>query len=167
MSSAAETLDLAHRSFQMENTSEFSPEQLKAPLLLRCAAAFVDYMLLVALPVLWLLLSNVVGDGPAGVSLNTTVWLLVLIVWLVDFLALPLFRGQTLGKMFAGITIVKTDGSPVRLGTIVLRNVAGYLLTLLTLGIGFFISAVNSSGRSLHDYLAGTVVVHARRSISL
>jgi uncharacterized RDD family membrane protein YckC len=166
MSSAAETLDLAVHSFQMENTSEFSPERLKAPFLLRCAAAFIDYMLLVAVPVLWLLLSNVIGDGPASVSLNTTVWLLVVIVWLADFLALPLFRGQTLGKMVAGITIVKTDGRPVRLGGIVLRNIVGYALTLITLGIGFLISAVNSSGRSLHDYLAGTVVVHGRKNVS-
>jgi uncharacterized RDD family membrane protein YckC len=157
--------DLVIKPFQMDKTTEFSPELLKAPFLLRCAAAFVDYMLLVAVPVLWLLLSNLVGDTPGTTSIPGTVWLFVLIVWLIDFLAMPLFRGQTLGKMFAGITILRTDGRPVRLGSIFLRNVAGYLLTLLTLGLGFFISAVNRSGRSLHDFVAGTIVVNARKNL--
>ena len=150
----------------MEDISDFSPEQLKAPFLLRCAAALVDYMLLLAVPLLWLMLSLLIGDGSGTVNLSGTVWLFTLMVWLVDFLALPLFRGQTLGKMFVGISIVRTDGRPVRLGTIILRNVVGYLLTLLTLGVGFLISALNRSSRSLHDYVGGTVVVHARRELS-
>ena len=157
---------LAAGTLQMEDISDFSPEQLKAPFLLRCAAALVDYMLLLAVPLLWLMLSLLIGDGSGTVNLSGTVWLFTLMVWLVDFLALPLFRGHTLGKMIVGISIVRTDGRPVRLGTIILRNVVGYLLTLLTLGIGFLISALNRSGRSLHDYVGGTVVVHARRELS-
>ena len=82
------------------------------------------------------------------------------------FFGVPLLRGQTIGKMFAGLTILKTDGRPVRLGSMFLRNVVGYFLTLLTLGLGFFVSAINRSGRSLHDLIGGTVVVHAERNIS-
>jgi uncharacterized RDD family membrane protein YckC len=158
---ASQSLDLTFQSFQMDKSPEFLPEVLKAPFLLRCAAAMVDYMILLAVPILWLFLSTYVGDGPASVNISVTVWMFTLIVWLVNFLALPLFRGQTVGKMFAGITVVRKDGRPVRLGAIVLRNVVGYLLTLLTLGIGFFVSALNRSGRSLHDFVAGTVVIRA------
>jgi uncharacterized RDD family membrane protein YckC len=87
-------------------------------------------------------------------------------VWIINFIGFPLFRGQTLGKMVAGITIVKRDGTPVRLGSIVLRNIVGYLLSVITLGIGFLIAAVNGSGRALHDYVAGTIVVHARKRLA-
>jgi uncharacterized RDD family membrane protein YckC len=166
MSTAAGSLDLAIQPLEMETTTQFSPELLKAPFLLRCAAAFVDYMLLLSVPLLWLVLSKLLSDGPGGAELSGTVWLFVLIVWLINFLALPLLRGQTVGKMVAGISVVRTDGSPVRLGRILLRNFVGLLLTLVTLGLGFFVSAVNRSGRSLQDFLAGTVVVHARRNYS-
>ena len=164
MSSIAGSIELAEYS-SMENT-DFSATQLRAPFFLRCAALFIDYMLLVLVPVLWLMFSVYFGDGAAAGSLTITVWLLTLIVWLIDFIALPLFRGQTLGKMLAGITITNIDGTPVRLGSIVIRNVIGYILTTLTFGLGFLFAAVNNSGRALHDYVGGTVVVHARRRLA-
>ena len=133
----------------MEKVIDFSPEALKAPFFLRIAAICIDYMLVMSAPILWLLGSKFFGDG-TNAGLSATVWLIVVIVWLIDFLLLPLFRGQTFGKMLAGITIVNRDGTPVRLGGLLLRNVVGYLLTLITLGIGFLISAVNRTGRSLH-----------------
>ncbi len=146
----------------MEKVIDFSPEALKAPFFLRIAAMCIDYMLVMSVPILWLLGSKFFGDGTnAGIS--ATVWLIVVLIWVIDFLLLPLFRGQTFGKMLAGITIVNRDGTPVRLGGLLLRNVVGYLLSLVTLGIGFLISAVNRTGRSLHDYVAGTIVVHGRK----
>lgn len=161
MSSLAQSATLIN-GFQMEKVNTFSPATLKAPFFLRIAAFSIDYMLVVAVPVLWLLFSKFFGDG-ANAGLSNTVWLFVVIMWLIDFLLLPIFRGQTFGKMIAGITIVNTDGTPVRLGGLLVRNVIGYLLTILTLGVGFLISAINKTGRSLHDYVAGTVVVYGRK----
>jgi uncharacterized RDD family membrane protein YckC len=92
--------------------------------------------------------------------------MLCIIVWLIDFIGLPLFRGQTLGKMVVGISIIMRDGRPARLGSIVNRNLLGYALTVITLGIGFLIAAVNGTGRALHDYIAGTIVVRARKQLS-
>ena len=163
MSSIAEPAILSSKAFQMEKTIEFSPDTLRAPFFLRCAALFIDYMLLLGVPVGWLIFSKFFGDGAVNLSILSTVWLCVAIVWIINFLALPLFRGQTFGKMLAGITILRTDGAPARLGRMLLRNVLGYFVTALTLGPGFFIAAVNRSGRSLHDYIGGTVVVRARR----
>jgi uncharacterized RDD family membrane protein YckC len=146
----------------MEKVIDFSPESLKAPFFLRIAAFCIDYMLVMSAPILWLLGSKFFGDG-ANASISATVWLLVIIVWVLDFLLLPLFRGQTFGKMLAGVTIVNKDGTPVRLSGLLKRNVLGYLMTIVTLGVGFLISAVNRTGRSLHDYVAGTIVVYGRR----
>ena len=161
MSSLAESATLIN-GFHMEKVIGFSPEALKAPFFLRIAALSIDYMLLMAVPIVWLLGSKFFGDG-VNASIPVVVWLLVVMMWVIDFLLLPLFRGQTLGKMLTGITMVNRDGTPVRLGGLLLRNVIGYLLTLVTFGIGFLISAVNRTGRSLHDYVGGTIVVYGRK----
>lgn len=142
---------------------DFAPERLKAPFFLRCAALFIDYMILLAVPLGWLLFERFFGDGGANITIGNFVWFLVVIFWLINFLLLPLLRGQTIGKMLTGITIVNRDGTDMRLGGILLRNILGYLLTALTLGLGFLISAVNSSGRSLHDFVARTIVVRGHK----
>lgn len=141
----------------------FSADSLKAPFFLRCAAFLIDYMLLLAVPIAWLLFSRFFLDGVANISLSSVVWLFVLLAWVLNFIALPLVRGQTVGKMLAGITIVNKDGTPARLGRILLRNVIGYFISAAILGLGFLIAAVNGSGRSLHDLIAGTVVVRGRK----
>jgi uncharacterized RDD family membrane protein YckC len=43
-----------------------------------------------------------------------------------------------------------------------LRHFIGYPLSLIPVALGFLLVTVSSTGRALHDYIAGTVVV--RRS---
>jgi len=147
----------------METVVGFSPERLKAPFILRCAAFSIDYMVLLAVPVGWLIVARFLG-GSGAVTVGSSIWGISLIVFLLNFVALPLFRGKTFGKMLLGLTIVNVDGTRVGPGGMIRRNVFGYFLTALTLGIGFLISAANTSGRTLHDYIAGTVVVRGRRT---
>jgi uncharacterized RDD family membrane protein YckC len=147
----------------MEKDIEFSPNASGARFFLRCAALFIDYMLLVAVPVGWLVFVKFFGDGSTNAGISYWVWLFVLFAWAINFLALPLFRGQTIGKLIAGIAILRTDGTPVRLGRLLLRNTFGYIVSILTFGLGFFLAAVNRNGRSLHDLIAGTIVVPGRR----
>ena len=163
MEFAARPEDLLNKTFQMENPVEVTGNQVIAPFYLRCAALFIDYMLLLLPPVGVLIFSKFFGEGTGKTGISNYVWYFVLILWLIDFLALPLFSGQTFGKMLAGITMLKTDGSPVRLGSLILRNILGYLLTALTLGLGFLLAALNKNGRSLHDYAGGTIVIQGRR----
>lgn len=164
MEFSARSRDLLDNTFQMRQPVEFSVDEAIAPFYLRCAAVFIDYMLLLAPPVSALILSKFFDEGSSGGGVSNVVWYLVLILWLINFLAIPLFSGQTIGKMFAGITMLKMDGSPVRLAGLLRRNVVGYLLTLSTLGFGFLIAALNKNGRALHDYVGGTVLVQGRRS---
>jgi len=164
MAYAAQPELLSNESIVMEQPAGLPATSLtKAPFYLRCVAILLDYMLLLTLPVAWLLSSRFLGEGSGTVSISSTVWYFVAILWVIDFIAFPLFRGQTFGKMLVGITMLRKDGGPMRLGSIAFRNTVGYLLSTLTLGIGFLLPVVNKSGRALHDYLAGTVVVFARK----
>ena len=165
MASTAEGVVSPARSSGKETIVDFSPELLQAPFVLRCAALCIDYMLLLAVPLGWLIFARFFGDGGKAAPFGPAVWFIIIILWLINFLLFPLLRGQTLGKMLTGLTILRMDGTNVRLGRILLRNVLGYLISALTLGLGFLISALSSKGRSLHDFLSGTIVVRGRKKL--
>ena len=87
-----------------------------------------------------------------------------LIVAAVYFTWMPLAcNGQTLGKMAAGIGIVRTDGSPLTAGRLLARWL-GYLLSSLLIGVGFLCAAFTPEKRALHDYLVDTRVVYVEET---
>lgn len=143
---------------------DFSAESLKAPFFLRCAALFIDYMILLTLPITWLVAGRLFGEAGATPAIGTTIWFLSIVLVLANLIGLPFLRGQSIGKMVTGLTILKTDGSHPDLAAIVLRNIVGYMVTILTFGIGFFVAAFNRRGRALHDAIGGTVVIRGRRT---
>jgi hypothetical protein len=67
--------------------------------------------------------------------------------------------GQTVGKMAAGIAVMRMDGSPLTY-LVCLGRWAGYLVSTLLAGLGFVAAAFTDKKRALHDYLAGTRVVY-------
>lgn len=145
---------------------DFQPQNLKAPFLLRCGALLIDYIILVAIPVIALLIGRYLGiDG--GKLLDGTVsnvgWFIMILVGLVNFVILPIFNGQTIGKLFTGIRIVSIDGKLPSYSQLLLRNVFGYLLTICSGLIGFFLAIFNVNGRALHDFISGTVVIYGNR----
>jgi uncharacterized RDD family membrane protein YckC len=73
-------------------------------------------------------------------------------------------NGQTLGKQAAGIRVVRTDGKPITVGNVLVRE--GLLKGVVgwgTFGIGFLIDSVWPLGdrhnRALHDHAVKTRVV--------
>ena len=144
----------------------FSAEAVRAPFLLRCGALTIDYILLVAIPVIGLLLSRFAGNDGARLlndGLNNAGWMIAVLVGLSNIVLVPMFSGQTLGKIVTGLRIVNIDGTAPRLGAVALRQTVGYFLTLATLGLGFVVACSNKKGRALHDYIGGTVVIYADR----
>ena len=146
----------------------FAPQTLKAPFLLRCGALTIDYIVVVAIPVVGLLVSRFSGNDGARLlndGVNSAAWIIGLFVAIVNLVFLPMASGQTFGKMLTGLRIVSMDGTSPAVGAIALRQTVGYLLVVLTLGLSFFISFFSRKGRALHDYIAGTVVIYADRRI--
>ncbi len=68
------------------------------------------------------------------------------------------FAGQTLGKMAAGIAIIREDGQSLTYFNTFLRAI-GYWFSSLTLSVGFICAAFTDHKRALHDYIAGTRVI--------
>jgi len=80
-------------------------------------------------------------------------------------LLLPVFwYGYTVGKKIMGIRIAKVNGEKLGIGAMLLRNIVGGLVYVVTLGIGAIVSAfmvgLREDKRSLHDMIAGTYVTY-------
>lgn len=162
MASAAKTALASTRSNDGETIVDFSLEELRAPFPLRCGALCIDYILLIAVPAIWLTIGRFFSDGGLP-TLGFGVFAVGALLFFANSIALPLVGGQSLGKFVVGITVVGLDGTRVNVGRMILRNTVGYFLTILTAGTGFLVAAINSSGRSLHDLLGNTVVIKGRK----
>ncbi|MFP4642130.1 MAG: RDD family protein [Dehalococcoidia bacterium] len=80
------------------------------------------------------------------------------IIAVVYFIGFWAWIGQTPGKAALGVKIVRLDGTPINLGTAILRFI-GYIISCLILCIGFLMIAFHVQKRGLHDLIAGTIVV--------
>ncbi|AOH54678.1 hypothetical protein ABE28_009980 [Peribacillus muralis] len=119
----------------------------------RFFAGFLD-VLIISLP-LSLIFSWITGDWENedfSTILNLLYMLIVPIVW----------YGYTVGKRIMGIRIVRVDGRKLGIGTMLLRTFVAGIVYVLTLGIGYIVSAfmvgMRKDHRSIHDFIAGTYV---------
>lgn len=126
----------------------------------------IDYVLFISVPVIALLVGRYMGNDGSKLldsELSNVGWLIAVLVGLTNFILLPMFTGQSIGKMLTGLSVVRTDGKVPTFGNLLLRHFIGYPLTLITGGLGFLLSVINAKGRALHDYIAGTVVIYGQK----
>jgi len=158
----------AHQEEHVSSARAMQPTfraiDFRPPFLLRLGSILIDYIVLLIIPLSGLLFERLVGGG-FGVVSDRTLWLLGFVLAGVNVVLLPVIGGQTVGKMLTGIRIVMSDGGMVSIKGMVLRQTIGYLISIATLGLGLFIAGLNTSGRSLHDFIFGTVVVRARKTL--
>lgn len=87
------------------------------------------------------------------------IWLTAgIVVSIVYWLGFWVWRGQTPGKMAAGIKVIRTDSSPVKWQCAV-RRCLGYVVSAITLFIGFIWVAFDSRKQGVQDKIADTYVV--------
>jgi uncharacterized RDD family membrane protein YckC len=67
--------------------------------------------------------------------------------------------GQTAGKRLAGISVVRLDGGKIGYGR-ALGRASAYLASAATALLGYAMAAFTPGKRALHDYIAGTRMVH-------
>jgi len=148
-----------------ETIVEFSPVELQAPFLLRVGAMIIDYMVLLLLPACSMLYRGITGDS-ADMMTDRTLWFVSVVLFLSNIIILPLIFGRSLGKLITGLRVVRTDGREPGVLNVALRQTLGYLITAVTLGIGFIWCVFSSKGRTLHDILTDTVVVRGTKRVN-
>jgi uncharacterized RDD family membrane protein YckC len=112
-------------------------------------------------PILLSAMSGYDEDVFSGIAL-----IAMLVLWIYQWVLVSK-TGQTLGKRWAGIRIVKANGSPVSfVSAVLVRSWAFSLITSLPwlgtiIGLADMVCIIGDERRCLHDYLAGTIVVRA------
>jgi uncharacterized RDD family membrane protein YckC len=97
---------------------------------------------------------------PGGLYLDATGWRVAAaaVFWSYNVAGWWLF-GRTVGKALLGLRVESLHGGGVPLWRATLRMV-GYLLSVLTLGLGFAVALITPQRRALEDLLAGTRVIY-------
>lgn len=125
----------------------------------RSLAAFLDYLMVVALALLWVFLVGVLMTRLAPAWAPA---LLVIGWFLLEwgyFAGMEVATGgRTLGKMAVKLRVVTAEGGTPGAGALLARN----LVRSLDLVFGALLMVLDPLSRRLGDRLAGTVVVHDR-----
>jgi uncharacterized RDD family membrane protein YckC len=135
-----------------------------ASFITRGLARALDLLVIVILAVLMLfLLSTALGsiDSAAGsaIFLVTELGLLFGLPIIVETVT----RGRSLGKLAAGIRVVRDDGGPIRARQALIRGLLGVVEIYTLFGsIALITSLLNRRGKRLGDLLAGTYVIRER-----
>ena len=112
--------------------------------------------------------SPLTGDATSALFTSSTsvAWPWLVLLWVTYFLVPESLFGASLGKIVRGLCVVRVDGGPVSVGSILVRNVlrlvdalpGAYLIGgVLVLGTG--------SSQRLGDMVAGTTVIHRARAL--
>jgi len=166
-------------------------DRFRAPFSLRCGALLIDYILVAGIIAFSTLLARMGNRPRASASSAEIIGIFIaVVVAAINFIGLPVLRGQTLGKWATGLVIRRTEGEPLTWERALLRHLLvypplflmlclGFLVAemlpaalamagvfIVLLGLGFMIAAFSNHARALHDIIAGTVVVRedARRT---
>jgi len=129
----------------------------------RCSAFLLDYILTLLAPALTLVLAVYIkrrwASSTAADAVVVVGYLATAVVIFFNYIHFYLRRGQSFGKRFIGVRVVRIDGRPIDYQTAVLRHIVGYPLSLLFFGLGIVWVLWDGRRQGWHDKLAKTVVV--------
>lgn len=109
--------------------------------------------------------ASVLWYVPKTIGPAVGVFILFAIYWGYFAIFEILWKGQTPGKRFAGIRVIKESGRPINTFEAVGRNLLRAVDVLPGVyGVGVVCMMCNRQSRRLGDFVAGTVVVHEKRT---
>lgn len=106
---------------------------------------------------------------------NLSVWLVAIfslisfaLFWGYYILFEMIWNGQSPGKRWIGLRVLRTDGTPITLIESIVRNLVRLVDFLpFFYGVGVVTMFINEQSRRLGDLAAGTLVVHDRATVTL
>jgi uncharacterized RDD family membrane protein YckC len=133
----------------------------------RYGALMLDYLVIyiVFLVGLFVVMVGAIGasfssDRSSGAGLLSLLYFPVFFVMVILYFALMESSGAqgSLGKMAVGMKVVDMGGNRISFGKAILRQI-GKIVSILIIGIGFFMCGFTEKRQGLHDMIAGTLVV--------
>ena len=136
----------------------------------RFLAILADTAIQVVIGFFVFVVGAIIGFGAAifgGIGPQWVVAIMIFLVFLLNSGYFAVFEivwnGQTPGKRFAQIRVIKDDGRPIGAYEAVVRNAMRIVDSLpAAYGVGLVSMFLNKKGKRLGDFVAGTVVVHEK-----
>ena len=129
-------------------------------------AALVDFVIatLIFAGATWAFTTTSIGSPLASPFFGVVVMLTFLIAWSYFVLLEWLWQGQTIGKRWFGLRVIRDDGAPAGFIAVLIRNLIRVVDFLPGFyGLGLLAVIVTSRSQRLGDIAAGTYVVRAPR----
>jgi len=135
---------------------------------IRFLAQFLDDLLIGT--IMFILIALIIGgtaaitspgsiSAAAGTALTSTAILVALVVWFLYYTLLEGKWGQTLGKWFGKIKVVKEDGAAISYRDAAVRTILRIIDGLLNYLVGAVLIWTSDKKQRLGDRLAHTVVI--------
>ncbi|MFT3892383.1 MAG: RDD family protein [Anaerolineales bacterium] len=107
------------------------------------------------------------GSGSAWVA--AVMGLVIFLFYWGYYIFFEMFwNGQTPGKRWTGLRVIRNDGTPITLSESAIRNLTRIVDFLpAAYGVGIITMFIDKRSRRLGDLAAGTLVVHDRAPISI
>ena len=117
--------------------------------------------------ILYLFDIDPLGDGSAWIAAIMGV-VVFLFYWGYYIFFEMLWNGQSPGKRWTGLRVIRADGTPITLSESFIRNLTRLVDFLpAAYGVGIITMFIDKKSRRLGDLAAGTLVVHDRAPISI
>lgn len=139
----------------------------------RFMAALVDTLVLGILLFVFFcglgsLVSSFYGSGLDGWVVALYILFVFALFWGYYIFFEMVWNGQSPGKRWVGLRVVRADGTPITLVDSLIRNLVRIVDFLpLYYAIGLVTMFLNAQARRLGDYAAGTLVVKEQRNVTL
>ena len=141
----------------------------------RFLAALVDSIIIVFLQaiLLWTMFYFFIRQMFSGPQAETWTLSLLSLIGFIFFWGYYIFfellwNGQSPGKRLVGIRVIRSDGTPVTLSEVLIRNLVRVVDFLPSFyGVGVVAMFVDERARRLGDMAAGTLVIHDSGAVSI
>ena len=142
----------------------------------RFLAALVDTILIVLLQTIVLLTLFFAVKGLfVEVDVNVVSWIVAgaglisfALLWGYYIFFELLWNGQSPGKRWVGLRVIRVDGTPLTASEAIIRNLVRLVDFLPAYyGLGVVVMFINDQSRRLGDLAAGTLVVRDRATVTL
>ncbi len=135
----------------------------------RFLAMAVDMLFQFVFFMLMIIAGMILFAGLTAISERAGLWgiaIFILVAFLVQFGYFAFFEalwnGQTPGKRYVHIRVIKETGRPITTYEAVTRNLMRIIDSIPAYGVGILSMLLSSKNKRLGDFVAGTVVVHEK-----
>ncbi|WP_322790508.1 RDD family protein [Tenacibaculum tangerinum] len=150
--------------FQIETAQNIAIKQNVAHVTTRIGSYVIDLLFIIGYYIIIILIMEML-DIPISMEYMSLYALLGLPVFFYSLLFEVLMNGQTPGKYFNDIRVVKLDGSKPTFGSYLIRWLLRFVdFTLASGSVAVLTILLNGKGQRLGDIAAGTTVISEKKN---